>query len=953
MLGTRSRINLAAAGSGQPRSREGYRLDRGRTGKREERGPKWREALCVYVVAFALTFGAVPAAAAPTVWVAPALVRVRPDEAAGTATQLTVYAAKGEGESFQIIVKAPAGGLSNVSVTAPSLGPAQVTLYREHYVYLASGSGDWASNRNKPQGPGYYPDALIPFVNPSTGQDLAGPYDAAPFSLAAGKNQPIWVELAVPRTAAAGEYTGAFTVTSAQGTASVNVTLKVWNFTLPLKPALKSCFMYWPTSDGGQGRGVLQADQELLRHRLNPVSTNASYERSLIDSYGMQSLSLPFWSGADQASGYIAPAPSVSDILAAKAQHQPDLYFYCYSADEISNPALYSGVKAWARAFHAAGVDQLITMVPVPELYDDGSGTGRSAVDDWVLLPKQYDAYRSNVLYVQGKGDDVWSYNCTQQDDYSPKWLLDYAPLNYRIQPGFINQSLGLVGLLYWRVDWWNADPWAGAYPWPYLPGEGLLLYPGAQVGLPGQVVPAMRIKHLRDGVDDYDYVELLKAAGQGAWAVSVARTVGPDWSNWSRDITAVENARLQLGNMLDSLGGGGGGHSLVVTASANPASVASGGSSLLTASATDSEGHSVTSWSWSDNGAGGGFSSTAAQSPSYTAPANTSTSNLTVLLTVTATCGGATPTTGSASTTLTVQGTTTSHTVTVTAAATSTTLSSGGSTTLSATGVCSLGHTGLAWAWSDGGAGGAFSPSATVQNPTYTAPANPSGSPRAITLTLTATCKWTPDWISGSGSVEVTEMPEGGGRFSDIPADHWAFPEIERCAMAGIVTGYEDGTYRPLLSVSRDQMAVFIARAVAGSDDSVPAGPAQPSFPDAPAEHWAYRYIEYAAANHIVTGFTEGEYRPELAVDRGQMAVFLARSIVSPTGDEGLADYISPAQPTFPDVPEDHWARKHVEYVASQGIAGGYPDGTYRPESVCTRDQMAVYIARAFALMG
>ena len=46
-------------------------------------------------------------------------------------------------------------------------------------------------------------------------------------------------------------------------------------------------------------------------------------------------------------------APSVASVLADKATHQSDLYMYCYSADEISNPALYSGIKAWARAFHA------------------------------------------------------------------------------------------------------------------------------------------------------------------------------------------------------------------------------------------------------------------------------------------------------------------------------------------------------------------------------------------------------------------------------------------------------------------------------------------------------------------------------------------------------------------------------------------------------------------------
>ena len=996
-----------------------------------------------------------PAFAAPTVWVAPAMVRVRPDDAPGGAAQINLYAAKGESESFQIIVNAPAGGLSSVNVTAPDLGGPQVTLYREHYVYLASGSGDWASNRNKPQGPGWYPDALIPFVDPSTGQDLTGAYDAVPFSLAAGKNQPIWVDISVPRTTTAGQYSGVFTVTSAQGAASVTLHLTVWNFTLPIKPALKTCFMYWPTSDGGENRGVWQADRELLKNRINPVTTNSSYERSFIDNDGMQSLSLSFWSAADQ-SGYIAPAPSVSDVLAQKAQHQPDLYFYCYSADEISNPALYSGIKAWGRAFHAAGVDQLITMVPVPELYDDGSGTGRSAVDDWVLLPKQYDAYQSNVLYVQQKGDKVWSYNCTQQDDYSPKWLLDYAPINYRIQPGFINQSLGLVGLLYWRVDWWNVNPWTGAYPWPYLPGEGLLTYPGAQVGLPGQVVPAMRIKYVRDGVDDYDYVQLLKNAGQGAWALSVARTVGPDWTNWTRDPNAVEAARIQLGNMLDSLGGGGGGDTVTVTASASPSTVASGGTSTLNASATDSRGHAIASWSWSDGGAGGNFSpSTAVQNPTYTAPANTSTSNLTVLLTVTATCSGAPPAAGSASTALTVQGTATSHTVTasasaspttvasggtttltatvtdslghtgeawswsdngaggtflpsagvqnptyqaaantsgadrtvtltvtstcmwfpqwvadsadvtitvnpeapathtltVTASASPTTVASGGTTTLTATATDSLGHTGEAWAWSDNSAGGTFLPSASVQNPTYQAAANTSGADRTVTLTVTSTCEWLPQWVLGSAEVTLTVSPRPGLSFSDVPPDYWAFPQIMACVAGGLVSGFDDGTYRPAQPVSRDQMAVFVSRALAGGDAGVPDGPALPTFPDVPTDQWAYKYVEYAAANHIVAGFPGGDYRPALTVDRGQMAVFMARAIVHPTGDEGLAGYTPPTQDTFSDVPASYWAHKYVEYLASRGVVGGYGDGTYRPDVTCARDQMAVYLTRAFAL--
>jgi hypothetical protein len=79
-------------------------------------------------------------------------------------------------------------------------------------------------------------------------------------------------------------------------------------------------------------------------------------------------------------------------------------------------------------------------------------------------------------------------------------------------------------------------------------------------------------------------------------------------------------------------------------------------------------------------------------------------------------------------------------------------------------------------------------------------------------------------------------------------------------------------------------------------------------------------------------------------------MAVFVARSIVDPTGEEGLAGYVPPLTATFPDVPTDFWAYRHIEYCVAQDVTSGYWDG-YHPERAVTRDQMAVYVARSFHL--
>jgi hypothetical protein len=72
---------------------------------------------------------------------------------------------------------------------------------------------------------------------------------------------------------------------------------------------------------------------------------------------------------------------------------------------------------------------------------------------------------------------------------------------------------------------------------------------------------------------------------------------------------------------------------------------------------------------------------------------------------------------------------------------------------------------------------------------------------------------------------------------------------------------------------------------------------------------------------------------------------------MVDPTGDEGLIPYVLPDTPTFPEVAADSYAYRYVEYIAEKGVAAGYPDGCYHPEYVCSRDQMAGYVMRAFGL--
>jgi hypothetical protein len=73
--------------------------------------------------------------------------------------------------------------------------------------------------------------------------------------------------------------------------------------------------------------------------------------------------------------------------------------------------------------------------------------------------------------------------------------------------------------------------------------------------------------------------------------------------------------------------------------------------------------------------------------------------------------------------------------------------------------------------------------------------------------------------------------------------------------------------------------------------------------------------------------------------------------ALVAPSGEAAVPDP-GCTKPPFPDVPCDFWARKHVQHCVAEGVVQGYDDGHCHPEYVVTRDQMAVYVARAFDLL-
>jgi hypothetical protein len=179
---------------------------------------------------------------------------------------------------------------------------------------------------------------------------------------------------------------------------------------------------------------------------------------------------------------------------------------------------------------------------------------------------------------------------------------------------------------------------------------------------------------------------------------------------------------------------------------------------------------------------------------------------------------------------------------------------------------------------------------------------------------------------------------------FADVPTWYWANSYIERLYAAGITGGCGGGNYCPETAVSRGQMAVFLERGMNSSSYTPPAATGT-VFGDVPTSYWSASWVEKLFADGITGGCGGGNYCPDLAVSRAQMAVFLLRAKL------GSSYTPPPATGVFPDVPTSYWAAPWIEQLYAEGITGGCGGGNYCPDQSVTRGQMAVFLVRTFSL--
>jgi hypothetical protein len=223
-------------------------------------------------------------------------------------------------------------------------------------------------------------------------------------------------------------------------------------------------------------------------------------------------------------------------------------------------------------------------------------------------------------------------------------------------------------------------------------------------------------------------------------------------------------------------------------------------------------------------------------------------------------------------------------------------------------------------------------------------------GNPAAwVVPILPATYQVRVEVSNGSGAVTsaTTSLTTVAATFADVPGSYWSSRFVEALHRRGVraACATDPLRYCPEEPMTRGSMALFLLGAKEGGAYEPPPC-TTPVFADVPCSDPLAPWINELARRGVTAGCRPGDYCPEMAVSRAQMAVFLLATL------EG-AGWAPPACSVAPftDMPCSSPFAPWIRELAARGITAGCGNGAFCAIQVVTRGQMAVFVATTFAL--
>ncbi|RSK28649.1 hypothetical protein EJF36_18240 [Bacillus sp. HMF5848] len=159
---------------------------------------------------------------------------------------------------------------------------------------------------------------------------------------------------------------------------------------------------------------------------------------------------------------------------------------------------------------------------------------------------------------------------------------------------------------------------------------------------------------------------------------------------------------------------------------------------------------------------------------------------------------------------------------------------------------------------------------------------------------------------------------------------------EITFLTERGIITGYDDRTFRPTQNIKRMQAVQVIIRHLTQEGITPSTNAPTPQFSDLKPGDYGYDEVKLAVQLGIIDG-TRSKFNAWQPLTRDQMAKILVEAY----------DLTGESQLLFNDVSTSHWAQPYIATLAGNNITTGYDDNTFRPRTNMSRQHFAVFMAR------
>lgn len=191
--------------------------------------------------------------------------------------------------------------------------------------------------------------------------------------------------------------------------------------------------------------------------------------------------------------------------------------------------------------------------------------------------------------------------------------------------------------------------------------------------------------------------------------------------------------------------------------------------------------------------------------------------------------------------------------------------------------------------------------------------------------------------------SLVPTALAERADDFTDVGRSDWYYQFVDYVTSKGYFNGVADKTFAPADNMTRAMFVTVLFRFDGAKGDR-----SQSAFTDVAPGQWYTDAINWAAANRIVDGVGNGKFAPNDPITRAQMCTMIERY---------LALYKKAWKVTLPEtgsvsvmVDENAipaYALAAVKQCQRHGLVNGFEDGTFRPNELSTRAQVAAVIYR------